>query len=428
LRAGESCALVGVGSSGKSNVARHIARADVRLHYLGEAAAHTAVVYLNCKPLAPRPPHELYLEALDQLERALGELGSAYAAARAGAASRWREAQSHPDRLARRGLDLAVAGAWHAGLKHALFVLDDCDDLFGQAPPVLFSELRALRDNHKLIWAYLTLSRREPAFLRPATREFEELFELFSAPGHTLPVPPYREADGLHMIRRLASRQREAPPAVLAEADVRRLYELGGGHGGLMRSLFFAARGGALGPTFDSAALAADADVADECRKIWDSLEPEEQADLRRLIAQQPATPDGLRRLERRGLVRPGLDLFSPVFARFLVQEAGLALRESLSVEFVESDRLVRVGGRPIGGLSPAEFEILRCLARARPGPCSRLRLIEAMRLGERSGLSEAVSGDPLRRLEQHVQRLAARLGPAGRLILAEADGYRLAA
>jgi ABC-type protease/lipase transport system fused ATPase/permease subunit len=29
LRSGESCALVGVGSSGKSNIARHLARPDI---------------------------------------------------------------------------------------------------------------------------------------------------------------------------------------------------------------------------------------------------------------------------------------------------------------------------------------------------------------------------------------------------------------
>lgn len=53
LCAGESCALVGVGSSGKSNIARHLTRLDVRQYYLGEEAAHTVTLYLNCKP-SPR--------------------------------------------------------------------------------------------------------------------------------------------------------------------------------------------------------------------------------------------------------------------------------------------------------------------------------------------------------------------------------------
>src|SRR3954468_2750650 len=73
LRSGESCAVIGVGSSGKSNVARHLARADVRQEYFGPEAETTLVVYLNCKPLARRAPHDLYLYALDQMARALGE-------------------------------------------------------------------------------------------------------------------------------------------------------------------------------------------------------------------------------------------------------------------------------------------------------------------------------------------------------------------
>jgi len=80
LRARESCALVGVGSSGKSNIARHLMRADVRLHYFGPDTPHVFVLYVNCKPLAHHPPHKLYLQALDQLTRAAEELAGTYQA------------------------------------------------------------------------------------------------------------------------------------------------------------------------------------------------------------------------------------------------------------------------------------------------------------------------------------------------------------
>ncbi len=72
LIAGESCALAGVGNSPKSNFARRLARADVRLRYFGADAAQTIVVYLNCTPLAHGGPHDLYLQALGQLDRAQG--------------------------------------------------------------------------------------------------------------------------------------------------------------------------------------------------------------------------------------------------------------------------------------------------------------------------------------------------------------------
>src|SRR4029079_5425803 len=73
LRSGESCSLIGVGSSGKSNIARHLARPDVRREYFQAEAPVTLIVYLNCKPFAQRPPSALYLHALDQLARALAE-------------------------------------------------------------------------------------------------------------------------------------------------------------------------------------------------------------------------------------------------------------------------------------------------------------------------------------------------------------------
>ena len=52
LMAGESCSLVGVGSSGKSNVARHLARREVLAYHLGEQSAGCLSVLVNCTHLA----------------------------------------------------------------------------------------------------------------------------------------------------------------------------------------------------------------------------------------------------------------------------------------------------------------------------------------------------------------------------------------
>ena len=119
-----------------------------------------------------------------------------------------------------------------------MFVLDDCDDLFAFAPPVLFADLRGLRDNHKERLVYLTLTRREPAFLRENTTEYEELFELLSAPGHTIPVAPYVEADGL--ADAAPAGRAPMPPRRASDAEAPRLQQLAGGHAGLLRALFFA--------------------------------------------------------------------------------------------------------------------------------------------------------------------------------------------
>ncbi len=438
LRSGESCALIGVGSSGKSNVARHLARADVRQEYFGPEAAGTVVVYLNCKPFAHKSPPDFYLHALDQLARALDTHAGPLAAQRAAVNTLWQAAQADPGVLALRNLDQGLGKLAAAGAAHIIFALDDCDDLLAHVAPVFFSDLRGLRDNHKVRLVYLTLTRREPAFLRQDTPEFEELFELLSAPGHTLAVAPYIETDAVLMLRRLADRQ--VPPRALSEFEAKRLYNLAGGHAGLLRSMFFATQyNSELAAVSLSAEgwqrLAEHADVEGECRKIWDSLEVEEQEDLGRIVLGQPPTADGLRRLERRGLVRlhvnRPVEVFAPVFEKCVAGLVGLSRADAhqdqaLDVEFTGNGHQARVNGALVTTLIAPEFEILRCLTAARPEPCTRLALIETMRLAEQAERSRRVQGDPLTRLEAYVRQLKAKLGPAGHLIRPTGDGYKL--
>ena len=438
LRSGESCALVGIGSSGKSNIARHLARADVRLRHLGADAAQTIILYLNCKPLAHRASHDLYLDAMYQLDQALKELDGVFTAIQPEAATLLKEAQDNPERSAMRNLDRALGAAVGAGAGRVVLILDDCDDLFVKAPPSLFSDLRGLRDNHKPLLVYLTLTRHEPAFLRTGVREYEELFELISPAGHTLAVPPYSEADGFHMLKRLAARQE--PPRPISDAAVRRLFELSGGHAGLMRTLFFATASEAEALALDAGArLAVHPDVKAECRKILDSLEAEERTTLNQMISQQTPSASGLRRLERRGLIRPGflqqLEFASPVFEQVL-RSSGHEEASSephppraepegtVSIEFIGIGTHVRVNGQLITSLAQPEYEILRCLHERRPHHCSRPELIQRMRLGEH-GEHES-HGNPHRRLEHYIEHLKSKLGPAGQFIQPEGDGYRL--
>jgi hypothetical protein len=435
LRSGESCAIVGVGSSGKSNIARHLARADVRRHYFGSDGVGAFTLYLNCKPLALNPPHDLYLHTLDQICRSLEEQDGLQARLRASVDALWQEAQANPALLAKRNLDRALGQLVRAGAEHIVIMLDDCDDLLANAPPVLFGDLRELRDNHKVRLVYLTLTRREPVFLRDPvnTPEYEDFFELISSPGQTFPLPPYTEADGFHMLRRLAVRQE--PPQELSETDLRRLYELGGGHAGLMRALFFATRQGADFRAPDAIdRLAARADVEADCRKIWDSLEQEERDELARMVQGQLLTPEGQHRLERRGLIRIHLtrpaELFSPIFEKCiaaLVREQS-ALATPPVFEFPGDGPQVRVNEELITKLSMPEYEILRYLHKNSPEVCSFGDLIEVMRLAERGAPAEGVHGTPMRRLNQYVHQLKAKIGPAAQVLLETGEGYLLAA
>jgi hypothetical protein len=239
------------------------------------------------------------------------------------------------------------------------------------------------------------------------------------------------------MLRRLAARP--DPPRPLSEAAARRLYELGGGHAGLMRALFFATTGEADALAPDAVErLAAHADIRAECRKILDSLEEQERADLGRIAARgQAPSSGGLRRLVRRGLVRERFsrspELLSPVLERALaggpaVGEGQAASTAGLAeVEFIGVGLQVRVKGRLVADLTPPEYEILRCLAQSRPRPCPRAELIPAMLKGEGGKAAREAAGSPPRRLEHYLERLKRKLDPRGQLIRAEGDGVRLA-
>lgn len=431
LRAAESCALVGVGSSGKSNIARHLTRADVRLHYFQEHAPHTFMLYVNCKPLVHHPPHTLYLHTLDLLAHMAEELNGVYTPLLPALNDLWQAAQTNPEGLAKRNLDRAIERVVNAGADIIGLLLDDCDDLFAKAPPVLFADLRELRDNHKRQVVYLTLTRREPVFLRSDgdTPEFEEFFELISATDHTIPITPYLEADALFMIQRLTVRQETAP--LLAYNDKRRIYDLSGGHAGLIRAIYFAVRRnpGSL-ETLTATQLLVNGDVESECEKIMSSLEAEECEALYLCARHATPAPGTLRRLTRRGLLRQLTfgqpQIFSPVFEAYLRQGQGPSAEHPV-LEFISARHQVRVNGQAVSGLTWPEYEILNQLYENRPQSCRFSELIEVMRPAEIGRPNDRAQGNPLERLTQYVLQIRAKLGKTGELVQHEPDGYRFA-
>jgi hypothetical protein len=340
----------------------------------------------------------------------------------------WQAAQASPDALARRNLDRAFDRIVQGGARLIILVLDDCDDLFARTPPVLFADLRELRDNHKPQLAYLTLTRRQPVFLRQDAHEFEEFFELMSASDHIIPITPYHETDAYRMIQRLAARQE--PPLSFSDQRLHRLFELSGGHPGLIRSIFFVIR---LKPdmleTVKPSELAAKPDVAEECGKIVNSLE-DEQAELVRLISRQPPTEAGLRRLRTRQLVRAESltpQIVSPVLEAYLYRKHGIA-PAAVVLDFIDASHQVRVNGQPVKSLNWPEYELLKYLYFHRPQTCHLNEILPAIHAAEKAYLHNRTDmGKPAQRVHNYILQIRAKLGPAGQLIQAQDDGYRFA-
>lgn len=431
IRSGEACAVIGVASSGKTNVVQHLLRPDVREHYFHEQAPWTSILHLNCKPYPHRPPYLFALEALDQLHQNARDLAPALAALAPGLNELWTRALQQPELLAKHNFASALDKFVMAGGKRVVLLLDDCDDWLSQAPSVVFDDLRELRNRFKYILVYVTFTRHEPVFLRRNAQEYEELFELLSADGHTIPILPHTRQDSMFSLYRIAARQN--PPRMLSDAEAEKLYSWGGGHPGLMRALFFATvnRINLYEPDAQLR-LAEHPEIESECKKIWDSLEPAEQAALALISQAQTPTGDSARRLQRRGLIttlHPNqFTFFSPLFETYVAKRSGKVTAPAGGplFEFLPNGRDIRVANRLITTLSHPEYELLRSLVSKRLQIIPQTELIQIMYRAENEGPNARVKGAPLKRLEVYIRNIQMQIGASGALVQPAGDGYRI--
>jgi hypothetical protein len=231
------------------------------------------------------------------------------------------------------------------------------------------------------------------------------------------------------MIQRLAARQ--DPALHFSDERLHRLFELSGGHPGLIRSIFFVIR---LKPdtlgTVTPTELAAKPDVAEECGKIVGSLEEDERADLGRLVSRLAPTEAGLRRLKMRQLVRAEAltpQIVAPVLEAYLRRKLGIT-SATVTLEFVDASRQVQVNGQPVKSLNWPEYELLKYLYTHRPQTCHLNEILPAIHAAEKAYLhNRTAMGKLAQRVHDYVLQIRAKLGPAGQLIKAQDDGYRFA-
>ncbi|MBM4425211.1 MAG: hypothetical protein FJ030_17835 [Chloroflexi bacterium] len=446
IRAGESCALVGVGSSGKSNIVRFLRdRADAREHHFGDSARRLLWLMIDCNALDSYDEAGLFTAMIDSLTRAVAARSDLGALTQT-LDGLYRESASPGGARAFRNLHRAIETVRTAGDFQFAFVLDDCDKLIQVAPPSLLRRLRALRDEFKYKLVYITATRRELHRLRPHSPEFESFFEIVVA--RSFAIGPYGEADARFMLDRLAARL--PTPRALDSLESRMLVQATGGHGGLLKAAFFASRAGerALDPDLIDV-LINDSSVMDECRKIWESLEEEDHEGLAAAVAGKPIGGEARNALMAKGLTRERTDgthaLFCPVFEAYVNQKAGLAHPERSAgeasaqskdaappkeprLDIYQGSRLVRIGGKEVN-MTRAEFEVLCALFEKRGRDVRREDLLERVLTAETyepSGLGANVD----KTLDRATLELKAKLEARGFakpiIVSAGGGGYRM--
>ncbi len=419
LRAGESAALLGVGSCGKSNVVRFLKRADAREFYFQSEAATTLYTPVDCDKLRDTDEVTVYAGILAALAETAPTFGDEGAKIAAQCETWWNEIVStNHAPIARRRLEQALTMLLNGPAKRIILLFDDCDELMTRAHPALFRILRALRDDHKYQLVYVTVTRRELACLREMSSDFESFFELLAR--HQFALQPYQRDDANFMLKRLVARNAGTRP--FTDAELQNIYQVTGGHAGLIGVTFEAVKNTerALAPDLLDF-LAAKRVVYQESQKIWDSLEEYEHADLLALAHDQEPLGDGLAPLLKKGIVRKDerdeLQIFAALFERFLQAQDGeeaVSTSELPQISHDAATGVVRVNDRSVL-LSPVESELFAYLLMHCDRACDTNELVNVL-------MAVDYGGNPYGRLHTHLTRMRERLNRQDEEILVAAS------
>lgn len=418
LRSGESAAIIGPASMGKSRLLQFLLRPDVQQHYLGDAAASTWLVLADCNRQAEASEwglYELMLTALTEV--AAGRLDPSL--------RNWlndlrlKAITERSALLARRHVELATRVLCQEHGLRLCFIFDEFDATYQSLPASALANLRALRDADKYRVSFVLMLRDRPERLR-SPADSEGFYELISR--SVLGLGPYSRSDARRVIVQLAARRSHAVSADEEEA----MLALSGGHPGLLVALFDVIMRGSKRPAGDELTrwALAQPQVLEECRKLWNGIAEDEQLALSRLVQGIGAAYSIRELLALKGLViaaRPdAVIVFSPVFKEYILthgtlSDQTLSLDEGAAVAWVEGER--------IADLSPLEFELLRLLYRRLGQVCTRDEIVAALYPDEKGAVADDRIDSLVRHLRKAIEPIA---GNPRYLLTVRGQGYKL--
>lgn len=159
-KSGGSCALVGIGSIGKSNLLHHLANTEVHRHYLGDDADRIITVIVDANMLGALPTDESdsvrcwagYELMMHRLYLALFEFQGLSDAEAQQFYNLYQALQDGSNPLfaymGLRYLELGIEIFMRRDIK-VIFMFDEFEEMLQRLPIKFFQTLRGLRDSNK---------------------------------------------------------------------------------------------------------------------------------------------------------------------------------------------------------------------------------------------------------------------------------------
>ncbi|MCP5096223.1 MAG: hypothetical protein GY943_11775 [Chloroflexi bacterium] len=331
INAGESASIIGMSGTGKSNLFDHICNPKTQANYLTPNAVPPIILKVNFHYAPDFSDRSLYSVILEQLEdlsvgqaeylgisseilERIGEYHDALIEA--------KDDLLKVQRQFKRAIRLLMVGS----KRKLIFLFDQFDEIYQEAEPRFFANLRGLRQAYKYRVAYLTFTRDLLPNLMPSDADREEFYELLAP--NVMGLRPYSDHDARQLMQRIGGRYKIS----MSDELKNRLLVLSGRHGGLLRGAFLStAREDVMNK--DSAQLVHNLlqhpTVQLECEKVWRSLNGREQKLIHRLVSgleTNPADKELVYYLQVKGVLQQidPLQLFAPLFSTYVERKDAL--------------------------------------------------------------------------------------------------------
>ncbi|KAA3658393.1 MAG: NACHT domain-containing protein [Chloroflexi bacterium] len=409
IRAGESASIIGMSGTGKSNLFNHICNLETQKNYISDMDEMPIVLRVNFHYAPDFTDRSLYSLMMEQLEDLAGT-----PAEHLGIDPEIIEqiAIDH-DALIDAGSELlrvqrqfkrAIRRLMVGSKRKIVFLFDQFDEIYQDAEPRFFANLRGLRESYKYRISYLIFTRDLLPNLTTSDPAREEFYELLAP--NVLALRPYNERDARQLLDRIGERNK----IIFNEDDADQFINWTGGHAGMLRGVLFAVgRFEVMLVEEIEGVIAQLLDVASvrlECEKIWRSLNVQEQKVLHR--AQHEAELDVseqviVRTLQLKGVILQTVPLrvFSPLFAAFVREMDPLWERPLF---FDPQSRQVLVLGEPIPALTKLEYRLFRLLYERENEVVAKDELVNAGWPRAQGGVSDEALTAAMARLRRKIE------------------------